>query len=49
MLRNQRRAFVPAKLIDFVIGKDAKRILLGFQDNLAIVIQGMSVRVIRFC
>jgi len=25
MLRNQGRAFVPAKLIDFVIGQDAKR------------------------
>ncbi|WP_052753819.1 hypothetical protein [Afipia massiliensis] len=27
MLRNQGRAFVPAKLIDFVIGQDAKRSL----------------------
>ena len=25
MLRNQGRAFVPARLIDFVIGQDAKR------------------------
>jgi hypothetical protein len=25
MLRNQGRAFVPAKLIDFAIGQDAKR------------------------